>query len=321
MLDVFYTVDTEVWCDGWTDLDARFQAAFERHIHGRTAQGDYGLPLQVQLLQDHGLQGVFFVEPLFATRFGQAPLAEIVDLLQQRKQDVQLHLHTEWLDEAPQRLLADSQRKRQFLRGFSAEEQRIVIGEGLRLLRAAGASSVRAFRAGNFGFNHETLGALAAHGLTFDSSYNACCLGPSSGLCPGELLVEPLLQDGIFEYPVTVFHDGLRRLRPLQITACSWPEMESLLWSALEARRQSVVIVSHSFELLDANRTRPDATAVNRFRALCRFLDRHRDSFRACSFGDLQPPAVHALQPAPLSTPFWPTAQRIAEQGLRRLGI
>ena len=146
MLDVFYTVDTEVWCDGWADLDARFPAAFARHIHGRTAKGDFGLPLQVQLLQDHGLQGVFFVEPLFATRFGLAPLAEVVGLLQQGQQDVQLHLHTEWLDEAPQRLLADSQRKRQFLRGFSADEQRVVIGEGLRLLRAANCWSSRCIR-------------------------------------------------------------------------------------------------------------------------------------------------------------------------------
>ena len=135
------------------------------------------------------------------------------------------------------------------------------------------------------------------------------------------MLVEPLHQDGIYEYPVTVFHDGLRRLRPMQITACSWAEMESLLWGALEAGRQSVVIVSHSFELLDASRTRPDATAVKRFRALCRFLDRHRDSFRARGFGDLQPSAAHGPQPAPLSTRLWPTAQRVAEQGLRRLGL
>ena len=318
MIDVFYTVDTEVWCDGWHDLDERFPAAFDRHIHGRTARGDFGLPLQARLLHEHGLTGVFFVEPLFATRFGAAPLAEIVGLLNAARQDVQLHLHTEWLDEAPQRLLADSLRKRQFLRGFTAEEQRVVIGEGLRLLRAAGAPQVTAFRAGNFGFNRDTLGVLADLGLRFDSSYNACSLGPESGLRPGECLVEPLWQDGVCEYPVTVFFDGLGRLRPLQLTACSWSEMEHLLWASLEAGRRSVMIVSHSFELLGRDRTRPDPVAVRRFEALCRFLDRHRDQFRARGFGDLQP-AAEVSQPLPLRMPIWPTARRLAEQGLRRL--
>lgn len=318
MMDVFYTVDTEVWCDGWDDLDARFPAAFDRHIHGRTARGDYGLPLQARLLQDHGLTGVFFVETLFATRFGAAPLAEIVGMLNDARQDVQLHLHTEWLDEAPQRLLADSLRKRQFLRGFSADEQRVVIGEGLRLLRAAGAGQVTAFRAGNFGFNRDTLGVLAGLGLRFDSSYNACRLGPDSGLRPGERLVEPLWEDGVCEVPVTVFFDGLGRLRPLQLTACAWGEMERLLWASLEAGRRSVVIVSHSFELLDNRRTRPDPIVVRRFEALCRFLDRHRDQFRSRGFGDLEPPA-EAPQPAPLRTPVGPTVWRLAEQGLRRL--
>lgn len=318
MLNVFYTVDTEVWCDGWTELDARFPDAFARHILGRTAQGDFGLPLQAQVLHDHGLTGVFFVEPLFATRFGSQPLADIVGLLNEARQDVQLHLHTEWLDEAPQRLLPDSLRKRQLLRDFSPEEQRIVVGEGLRLLRAAGAQQVRAFRAGNFGFNAATLGVLGELGLEFDSSYNACTMGPSSGLRPGELLIEPLLHDGIYEYPVTVFRDGVRRLRPLQLTACSWGEMESLLWGSLEAGRQSVVIVSHSFELLNENRSGPDPIAVKRFRSLCSFLERHRDSFNAQGFGSLKGQAV-AAQPAPLTVPTWSTVRRIAEQGWRRV--
>lgn len=318
MLDVFYTIDTEVWCDGWSDLDARFPLAFDRHIHGRTARGDYGLPLQARMLREHGLTGVFFVEPLFALRFGASPLAEIVALLREAQQDIQLHLHTEWLDEAPVRLLADSLRKRQFLRGFSADEQRVVIAEGLRLLRAAGAPAVTAFRAGNFGFNAETLGALAANGLRFDSSYNACSLGPSSGLRPGEQLVEPILQDGVYEYPVTVFVDGTRRLRPLQLTACSWSEIEGILWRSLEAGRQSAVIVSHSFELLDSSRTRPDPIALRRFESMCRFLDRQRGSFRTQGFASLQGQAV-ATQPAPLRSPPWHTAWRLAEQGFRRL--
>ena len=94
--------------------------------------------------------------------------------------------------------------------------------------------------------------------------------------------------------------------------------MEHQLWESLEAGRRSVMIVSHSFELLGRDRTRPDPIAVRRFEALCRFLDRHRDQFRARGFGDLQP-AAEVPQPLPLRMPIWPTARRLAEQGLRRL--
>ena len=71
MMDVFLTVDVEVWCDGWDDIDAKFPDAFQRYIYGPTSRGDYGLPYQLRQLQDHGLTGVFFVEPLFSTRFGR----------------------------------------------------------------------------------------------------------------------------------------------------------------------------------------------------------------------------------------------------------
>lgn len=318
MLNVFYTVDVEVWCKGWERLDAEFAEAFDSHIHGRTARGDYGVGFQARLLREHGLEGVFFTEPLFATRFGAQPLADIVGMVQAERQDVQLHLHTEWLDEAPQPLFPHIAHKRQFLRLLPSEEQRLVIQEGLRLLREAGAPRVDAFRAGNFGFNAATLPALAANGIRYDSSYNACVLGRDSGLRPGEDLIEPLEQDGVVEVPVTIYRDGQGKLRPLQITACAWAEMEDLLWRSLEAGRQSLVIVSHGFELLDASRSRLDPIALRRFRKLCEFLGRHRDQFRCAPFGR-QVLDTRRPQPAALGSAPWRGALRLLEQGVRRL--
>ena len=83
MLEVFFTVDVEVWCDGWDDLDSKFPSSFQRYIYGPQCHG--GLPTQLQVLSDHGLTGVCFVEPLFAGRFGLAPLAEIVGLIDDGK--------------------------------------------------------------------------------------------------------------------------------------------------------------------------------------------------------------------------------------------
>ena len=316
-LDVFLTVDVEVWCDGWLDIDRKFPDAFRRYVYGPTARGQYGLPYTLHELAEHGLAGSFFVEPLFSTRFGIEPLGEIVTLIRDAGQEIQLHLHTEWVDEARTPLLRDVTGKKQFLRYFSLAEQTQLIGLGARLLEQVGEAGINAFRAGSFGFNRETLDALAANRIAFDSSYNASASGPDSGVVPGALLVEPIACAGIHEYPLTVFRDGRGALRPAQVTACSFAEMEGLLWQALERGRRSFVILSHNFEMMNLAKNRPDDIVVNRFRKLCRFLSRNADSFRVRGFRGLNGVSVEA-QPEPLTVPLWKTSLRIVEQALRR---
>jgi protein-tyrosine phosphatase len=70
-----------------------------RALYGRSPAGDYALPKTLEILDRNGLKGVFFVEPLFAARFGVEHLATIVDLIRAGGHDVQLHLHPEWSDE------------------------------------------------------------------------------------------------------------------------------------------------------------------------------------------------------------------------------
>jgi hypothetical protein len=317
MLDVFFTVDVEVWCDGWVDIDKKFPEAYRKYITGPTPKGDYGLPYQLKVLNDHGILGTFFVEPLFSTRFGTQPLDEIVGLIREGRQEIQLHLHSEWVDESIEPLIANPSQKRQHLFQYSLEEQERLIEAGASLLMKAGAIEINAFRAGNFGFNVDTLRALAASRIAFDSSYNATKFGPASGMMPSTLVVEPTACEGVFEYPMTVFKDGMGSLRHVALTACSYGEMEGLLWQALEDRRSSFVILCHNFELLSPSKTRPDEIVVDRFRRLCRFLDRNRDSFRVCGFRGLSPRVV-TTQPVPLTMNLWRTATRMLEQAYRR---
>src|SRR5436189_226672 len=96
---VLLTFDVEVWCNGWKDLDGQFATAFARYVYGRSQAGEFALPRTLDTLRRHGLHGVFFVEPLFAARFGVQYLTEIVQLIQDAGQEVQLHLHPEWTDE------------------------------------------------------------------------------------------------------------------------------------------------------------------------------------------------------------------------------
>ncbi|MDQ6679954.1 MAG: polysaccharide deacetylase, partial [Pseudomonadota bacterium] len=188
---------------------------------------------------------------------------------------------------------------------------------GQTLLKQSGCEEIDAFRAGSFGFNRDTLLALARLGIPIDSSYNATAFGLNSGVLPGTTIVDAVRCDGVTEYPMTVFSDGTGSLRHTQLTACSYRELEGLLWQALEAGRDSFVILSHSFELLNRAMDRPDDLVVKRFRKLCWFLDQNRDSFCVRGFSGLRPEASTAC-PAPLVSPLWKAGARMAEQLYRR---
>ena len=116
---------------------------------------------------------------------------------------------------------------------------------------------------------------------------------------------------------MTVYVDG-RGLRHTQLTACSWGELEHLLWQALKLGHQSFVILSHSSELLTPGAQAVDRHVVKRLRRLCLFLERHSDNFRVHGFrnGGL---STWITSPGPrLQSPIWRTGLRMAEQVWRR---
>lgn len=318
-LDVFFTVDVEIWCDGWNDIDAKFPDAFKRYVYGPTVQGHYGLPFQLDLLCAHGLTGTFFVEPLFATRFGHDALTEIVSLILAAGQEVQLHLHTEWVDEARMPLLPDVTGKRQFLSQFTLAEQTELLRVGSDLLTRAGAPHPRAFRAGSFAANRDTVAAVRANGMVCDSSYNATMFGPACGISQTGVLYDATTVDAsILELPMTVFKAPGCAPRHVQLGACSFAEMESLMWEALDAGQRAFVILSHNFELLNPRKDRIDPVVVNRFHRLCSFLERNADAFRVRGMSDADKIASTAGTAQPLRSSVWKAGWRQVEQLYRR---
>lgn len=321
MLDVFITVDVEIWCDGWNDLDAKFPSAFDQYIYGKTPSGDYGLPFQLKVLADNGLRAVFFVEPLFAARFGAEPLQEIVGLLQGHGHELALHLHTEWVDEAREPLLPGVNQKMQHLKYFDQADQATLLRIGRDMLQAAGVQDIASFRAGSFAFNADTLAALGEVGIPVDASYNATLFGPQSGVAQGETLTRPTTFNGVAEYPMTVFDDGVGGLRHAQITSCSLSELQHILWRSAEQEADACVLLSHNFELMTPSKQREDPIVVKRFERFCRFLDKNRDTFQTSTFADTQysgVPPLREQQPVIRSNRFR-TAGRFAQQAARSL--
>ncbi|MGI6656365.1 MAG: polysaccharide deacetylase family protein [Desulfobulbus sp.] len=318
MLNVFFTVDTEVWCGGWSNIDEVFADMFKRYIYGPTKYGEYGLPFQLKLLEDYGLKAVFFVEPLFSCRFGGEYLDEIIRLITDFGQEVQLHIHPEWIDEFDSSLLEKSYSKKSCMYEFSYGEQVQIIKLGKKLIESSGGGEVTAFRAGNFGYNAKTLLALKECGIYIDSCYNASfdIVGNREILSDGYAF-DPFCFNGVWEYPMTVFRDGRKKMRHAQLGACSYREMETLLWKALEEQREAFVILSHNFELLNQRKDRPDRVVVRRMQKLCQFFDKNRDSFCLRGFRGLSTECAGVQRP-PLQVPAWQTFLRVAEQIYRR---
>lgn len=318
-MNILLTFDIEIWCNGWKSLDADFPAAFERYVYGRSASGDYALPKTLETLNRHGLKAVFFVEPLFAARFGVEHLAKITRLIADAGQEIQLHLHPEWTDEIRPRLIPDSDRKRQHLSYYTLDEQRALIGHGLRLMREAGVGRINAFRAGNFACNADTFKALQQNGIKFDSSLNATRPVSAPDLQEQSPRYAPFDLEGLSLYPMTIFRDGFRRQRHAQIGACSARELAQAIESADGKGWQNFVILSHNFELLKSNTSSPDAVVVRRFEHLCRFLADRVDRFPCVGFHELGGAPHNDVTPSMPTTGTIATAIRHGEQLLRRL--
>jgi hypothetical protein len=96
------------------------------------------------------------------------------------------------------------------------------------------------------------------------------------------------------------------------------PELTGLLEHACRAGWQSVVILSHNFELLSPDKRAVDPVVRRRWDGLCRYLDDHRDRFRTAGFRTAPPlPAGHQ-PPFPRST-LPATTRRHLEQAVRRI--
>jgi hypothetical protein len=318
IMRILLTFDVEVWCNGWENLDQEFPAAFERYVYGRSPAGSYALPETLRVLRQNRLHAVFFVEPLFAARFGARHLREIVALILDAGQEIQLHLHPEWVDEITPPPIPDASRKRQYVRLYTVEEQTVLLALGAQMLEDAGAPKPSAFRAGNFAANRDTFKALAAGGFSYDSSVNATNADSVPDLRDKLDLHRVSAIDGVISCPISVFRDGIGRLRHAQVGACSSRELEDAILRAFDLGWGQFVVLSHNFELLKVDSTSPDRVVVERFRHLCDFLGSRADYLPTSGFDGLCPHSSdEALQLPQVGRRA--TLQRYGEQALRRI--
>lgn len=321
-LKVFLTIDTEVYPITSTWRSDHLRRDIDRDMYGVVAKREYGLNYQLAMLKKHDLKASFFVEPLFALSadVGLEPLRRIIQEIQEAGQEVQMHLHPEWVPELPIEItgaLADRKSKR--LNQFNASDQSTLIRVGLETLRLCGAQKVRAFRAGDYAADFDTLQVLHDLGIEFDTSYNYCYLKSSCGLHTSEPVFQPLRMNGVWQIPVSFFQDWPGHCRHTQLCACSSVEMTRALEDAWRANWWSFVIVSHSFEFLKNRWSLKPVTirtrVVRRFEQLCEYLDRNRGRYYTEHFADINSTKIPAdASPLPINGSLTNALFRVGEQ-------
>ncbi|WP_294192162.1 polysaccharide deacetylase family protein [uncultured Sphingomonas sp.] len=279
MTAVFLTIDTEF---AWRHHAAGLDAAT---IHARSVEpARVGLTWQLDVLARAGLKATFFVDPLPALIYGEEWAARMVEPVLAAGQEVQLHCHPNWIGAvAGDRGAAHGAFE---LIDLSADRQRAVLARAIDLLVAADAPRPVAFRAGSYSANDDTLCALAALGLSYDSSHNGAHHPWPSSITLPPAQIAPVVRRGVVEVPVTVIEDKPGCWRNFQICALSTREMRAALDHAIANDHAAMTIVGHSFELANRAGTAPNRVHVHRFEALCAMLAERRDAAPTCHFAD-----------------------------------
>ena len=148
---------------GWprNPLDANYDCTRELSAYfvGKTREGDFGLPYQLETLRTNGLGATYFVDPLFSFALGLDPLADVVGSIERAGQAVALHLHPEWLTDP--RCVGLPAFRGPYLSQYGPDDQRVLIRAGMRRLVEAGARPLPVFRAGSWGADVSTASRAA----------------------------------------------------------------------------------------------------------------------------------------------------------------
>jgi peptidoglycan/xylan/chitin deacetylase (PgdA/CDA1 family) len=316
MTDVYITIDTEYSAGIYAreGFGCR-QNNFDRSIAGFTPAGAVGIGYQMDVFDRYDLKAVFFVDPMPALVWGVDSIADIVGPIIERGHDVQLHLHTEWLEFAGEKNPIGN-RTGQNIKQFSLSEQYALLDYAQSTLMSAGAPKPVAFRAGNYGANDDTLRALAKLGIAYETSH---CPGIAGSLCDISLGSNdrcPVIHHGVLEVPIGSIASFKGAQRHAQITALSADELIAAIKFDDANQYGPFTLVSHSFELLSRDRSRINHIVKRRFEKFCRKLAKLK-GVKTATYS-ASPPSAH--QPN-INKPILPhnfirTGFRLSEQVL-----
>lgn len=271
---VIVTVDVEDFFLPRPPIDAVF---------GQWRGVGYGVPRIMEILEDHGARGTFFVDVYNRVTLDEGLLREACREIHGRGHEVALHTHPAF----------PSGRRgygmEQVMSRYDLAWQTNFIGRGRDLIARWIGCAPRSHRAGGYGANLDTLRALSSCEITIDSSlfsgYPHCLL---NGLLSRRNT--PSQWESVLEIPISVTRTSCKaRFAERQWTIFAMTKKVDPDWAGLcELKRQilalrtadlePLVLMLHSYALLDVGRSfRPLPEAERKLRALIAWLAAQKD--------------------------------------------
>ena len=282
------------------DTEALPKRAVQDHIKrlmwGEHEGGCAGIREMCAIGNEFGVKQVFFVDMCGAYACLDQTL-DVVRWLDQNEQDVQLHAHPEYLPEQFWKEHGFKYRPR-FLNQYGIEKATFTIQYFGKLIADLTGKPLRAFRAGSFRWNADTVRALQEAGvpLSFNNSMNACLKGQCTYSEPTNHSYR--WSNGVIEVPVTE-----RKFFPLfgkewwgrlQFPVGDWlgsPPWRVLRPYTVGAEPSFLVLLLHSWSLLywdkNGHAVYRDDKRIENYRKLVRRLAMDYDIITTADFLDL----------------------------------
>lgn len=229
----------------------------EKLIYGRMKDGTViGIDMIMDCLDEHGVTGLFFVDIAEAWEYGEQKVANILRHIDERGHDVGVHIHPDHM----------ADKKRLFLSEYSYEEQTDIIKKCTDFYKTVLDKDPKAFRAGKYGANWDTLDILAKFGYKADFSefygQKWCRIAPA---CTKSKMVR--LENGLLEIPVTSYQSFrtpfYSRFDKMDVENC-YSEFRHVLDNIVDNMGYNVIVLfAHSFSLCDWKRD-PDNPKFNK---------------------------------------------------------
>jgi len=267
-LYVLVTIDTETssGCHG----TACNPVPISDRIFGRRGGKEYGIPLIMDLLEKHGMKGVFFVNSTLDSYYPEVDIREMVQSIVRRGHDVELHIHPEfrcfkYCDEDDLKCRRRCTKGDNRLAGNNVAQQKLLIDEGLVNLERWAGYRPQAFRAGSFSADENTLDALRQAGVALDSSDS----GPHHPLSRKYPINQVSMDDGLLEIPIYNFMTfqvtDYQQYRRFDLESNTFLELKSVLQQAIEHKAGTVMTIMHSFSFCRPETDCPNTRAIQNF--------------------------------------------------------
>lgn len=286
---VLITVDTEFSIAGHFNDPEHLKPISMPLVYGQNKGKAEGLGFILDAFSRYNIDGTFFVEVANINYFGTSPIKSVVQDIQDANQDVQLHIHPVWMSFSGEG--GDGRYPRQDdCAGQDYEYLRDVFCSCVETFKEVTGTSPIALRTGNLRSDLNTYKVIRELGIPLTSNVAlGVCKPLDEELCcySGRHTIE-----GVTELPVTTYQAhgpfGKKKLKSLQITSCSWPEIKHILLKARKSGIEQIVILTHPFEFFKSSDNQCTETIRNRVNQerltkLCAFIEEN-EGFTSTNF-------------------------------------